>query len=118
MAAQSIAVLRRGELSEGATKKFFLNCEGREIEGFVVHRGGEFHAFVNQCRHIPMTMDWVENQFLTEDKCFIQCATHGALFDPATGLCIEGPPAGKSLRRIPLEWRGDTLVARCPNDRS
>lgn len=116
MTAETTAVLRRGDLNEGATAKFSLHCAGREIEGFVVHLRGEYHAFVNQCRHVPMTMDWVDNQFLTADKCFIQCATHGALFEPDTGLCVDGPPAGKFLHRIPLEWRGDTLFARCPDD--
>lgn len=111
----SVVVLRRGELQDGATKKFWLQCGGREVEGFVVHKDGEHHAFVNQCRHVPMTMDWVENRFFTEDKCFIQCATHGALFEPKTGLCVDGPPAGKSLLRIPIEWRGDELFARCPD---
>ncbi len=118
MACESKIVLHRGELAEGATKKFYLQCSGREVEAFVVLHRGEHHAFVNQCRHVPMTMDWVENRFLTEDKQFIQCATHGALFEPATGLCVEGPPAGKSLIRIPLEWNGDDLVASCPDEPS
>ncbi len=112
---QSVSVLRRGELAEGASKKFFLDCEGREVEAFVVLFKGEHHAFVNQCRHVPMTMDWVENQFFTEDKCFLQCATHGALFEPDSGLCVDGPPLGKRLVRVPLCWRGDELLATCPS---
>lgn len=116
MAAEATAVARRGELAEGATRKFYLDCGGREVEAFVVHFRGEHHAFVNRCRHVPMTMDWVENRFLTADGCFIQCATHGALFEPDSGLCVEGPPIGKSLIRVPLEWRGDTLFARCPHE--
>lgn len=116
MSSGGRVVARRGEVPEGSTKKFVLDCDGREIEGFVVNHGGAYHAFVNQCRHVPMTMDWVENRFLTEDRCFVQCATHGALFEPATGLCVEGPPAGKSLYRIPLEWRNDELVAHCPDE--
>ena len=116
MTSEGIIVLRRGELADGETKKFWLQCDGREVEAFVVVHQGEHHAFVNQCRHVPMTMDWIENQFLTEDKCFVQCATHGALFEPTTGLCVEGPPAGKALIRVPLEWRGDELVALCPDE--
>ena len=116
MTSDPTIILERGELEEGQTKKFWLRCDGREVECFVVHHRGEHHAFVNQCRHVPMTMDWVENQFLTADKCFVQCATHGALFEPATGLCVEGPPAGKALIRVPLEWRADELVAFCPDE--
>ena len=118
MSSGLTTVLRRGELAEGTTKKFYLYCGGSEIEAFVVLHRGDYHAFVNRCRHVPMTMDWVENQFLTEDKCFIQCATHGALFEPDTGRCVDGPPLGKFLVRVPLEWRGNTLVARCPDESS
>lgn len=109
-------MLRRGELDEGCTRKFLLDNDGSEVEAFVVLHRGTHHAYVNRCRHVPMTMDWVENRFLTADRCFIQCATHGALFEPETGLCVEGPPLGKSLIRVPLEWRGDVLLARCPDD--
>ena len=116
MSSETIVVARRGEVAEGCTKTFVLECGGRELEAFVVNHGGDFHAFLNQCRHVPMTMDWVENQFLTEDACFIQCATHGALFEPTTGMCVDGPPKGKSLYRVPLEWKGDELIATCPND--
>ncbi len=115
MTSEAIRILNRGELAEGSTKKFWLHCDGHEVEAFVIHHEGEHHAFVNQCMHVPMTMDWIENRFLTEDKCFVQCATHGALFEPATGRCIDGPPLGKSLIRVPLEWRGDELFATCPD---
>ncbi len=44
-----------------------------------------------------MTMDWVENQFLSEDGAHILCATHGALYEPDSGECVAGPPLGKCL---------------------
>ena len=116
MPTGTMVVAKRGELAVGTTKKFYLDCGGREVEAFVVNHRGEHHAFINQCRHVPMTMDWVENQFLTEDGCYLQCATHGALFEPATGLCIDGPPLGKALHRVALEWRGDDLIALCPTE--
>ncbi len=113
--ADLIPVAVRGEIAEGHTKKFIVIRSGQEVEAFAVNFHGEFYAYVNECRHVPMTMDWVENQFLTEDRCFIQCATHGALFQPDTGVCIEGPPAGKALHPIQLEWQGDQLVALLPD---
>jgi hypothetical protein len=39
-----------------------------------------------------MGLDWVENQFFTEDGQFIQCATHGAYYLPDTG---EGASPGR-----------------------
>jgi nitrite reductase/ring-hydroxylating ferredoxin subunit len=109
-----VQVARVGELEPGETKKFILQVAGREVECFVVNYDGRLFAYVNRCRHIPMTMDWVENQFLTEDGRYILCATHGAAYEPKTGECIFGPPCGKVLDRVPLTIQGDRVLAHQP----
>src|SRR5690606_19248166 len=95
-------ILRAGELAPGQSKKFMLQHDGREVECFVVNFRGELHAYVNECRHVAMTLDWVENQFFTPDGDFLLCPTHGAFYDPASGECVAGPPCGRSLFRVPL----------------
>ena len=102
------------ELRPGETKKFLLACGGEELEGFLLNYGGEHHAYLNRCRHVPMSLDWVENQFFTADRRFVQCATHGAYYRPETGECVAGPPCGKNLVRIPLRIEGAAIVADCP----
>ena len=89
-------------VAPGKTAKFVLTRDGRELEAFVLNHDGRLVAYVNRCCHIPMTMDWVENQFFTDDGQYVQCATHGAYYVPETGECIAGPPCGKSLVRVPL----------------
>lgn len=110
----SRAIARVGELAPGETKKFLLECDGREVAGFLVNVGGALHAWVNRCRHVAMEMDWVENQFFTEDKQFLQCATHGALYVPDTGECVAGPPCGKALHRVPIRIEQGAVWADCP----
>jgi nitrite reductase/ring-hydroxylating ferredoxin subunit len=100
--SDSVVVAQVGELAPGRTKKFFLIIEGREEECFVVNHQGGLYAYVNRCCHVPMTMDWVDNQFMTEDKQFIQCATHGACYLPDTGECVAGPPFGAFLIQVPI----------------
>ena len=124
-----IVVCRADALGENETAKFTFGggqlvdgAGGRPArrpasEGFVVRHEGELHAFRNECRHIPMTMDWVENRFLSRDKCWIQCATHGALYDIATGLCVAGPPSGKSLHRLAVTVEDGNVVVRVPGNR-
>jgi nitrite reductase/ring-hydroxylating ferredoxin subunit len=114
----SIAVARVGELAPGQTKKFLLQVDGREEECFVVNHQGELYAYVNRCCHVPMTMDWVDNQFMTEDKEFIQCATHGACYQPETGECVSGPPFGEFLIRVPIVIEGDEVRAFPPPSNS
>jgi nitrite reductase/ring-hydroxylating ferredoxin subunit len=110
----SFPIARVGELEPGQTKKFLLEQGGQEIEGFLLNYGGELHAYVNRCRHVPMALDWVENQFFTEDGRFVQCATHGAYYVPETGECIAGPPCGRSLHRVAIRVEGEAVVADWP----
>lgn len=112
--SSSVAVARMGEIEPGETKKFMLSVEGRETECFLVNYGGQYFAYINRCAHVPMTMDWIDNQFLTEDGRYILCATHGAAFEPETGECIFGPPCGKFLARVPLSMAGDRILAGQP----
>jgi nitrite reductase/ring-hydroxylating ferredoxin subunit len=110
----AVRIAAAGEVSPGQTKKFVLIRDGREIEGFLLNYAGRHHAFVNRCRHVPMGLDWVENQFFTEDGRFVQCATHGAYYEPDTGECIAGPPCGRALHRIAVRVEGDAIVAEWP----
>lgn len=107
-------VARVGEIPPGQTKKFFLQIDGREVECFAVNYEEQLFAYVNRCRHVPMTMDWVENQFLTEDGRYILCATHGAAYEPNTGECVFGPPCGKFLDRVPLTVEDGRVIAHRP----
>ena len=110
----SATIARLGEIEPGKTKKFLLSVEGRETECFVVNYDGQYFAYINRCAHVPMTMDWIDNQFLTEDSRYILCATHGAAFEPDTGECVFGPPCGKFLVRVPLTIDGDRILAGQP----
>ena len=113
----SVTVARADELRPGQTKKFLFEWDGQEVEAFVLNYGGELHAYVNRCRHVPMSLDWVENRFFTEDGRFVQCATHGAYYRPETGECVAGPPCGRSLIRVPLRIEAGAVIADVPPGR-
>jgi nitrite reductase/ring-hydroxylating ferredoxin subunit len=108
----AITVCRADALADKQTAKFRIGSGKDAREGFVIRLEGELHAYRNECRHVPMTMDWVENRFLSRDGCWIQCATHGALYEIASGLCVSGPPAGKHLHRLAVEVLDGNVVVR------
>ena len=69
---------------------------------------------VQRCALPISPLDLWPNEFLTEDGRAFVCSTHGALFEPDTGLCTAGPCAGDRLAPLPLALEGETLVVRCP----
>ena len=107
-------VARVDELQPGAVKKFWLICQQYRLDAILVNDRGNYHAYVNRCRHMPTPLDFVRDEFLSDDRRFLQCYTHGALYDFATGECIAGPCKGESLYRLPVQVdQGDVLVS-CP----
>jgi len=110
-----VVIGRVGDLPRGTTRKFLLPVEGEAVEAFVVNVDGTLHAWVNRCRHLPLTMDWVESRFLVEAG-FIVCAAHGARYRADTGECVLGPPLGRQLIRVPLRIDGDQVLAGVPAD--
>ncbi len=109
-------VARVGELGRGASKKFVLKSGGSAVEAFVVNYEGALYAYFNRCRHIALSLDWVDNRFFTEDGRHLICANHGATYEPTTGECVWGPCFGASLRSVVLEIAGEKIFAVCPED--
>ena len=109
-------VARTDSLAPGESLKFMLPIRGCDEECFLINFAGEFHAYVNRCRHVPMPMDWVDNQFFAEEGRYLMCQTHNAYYEPKSGECIAGPPAacGKYLYRVPIEVEGGVVYARPP----
>lgn len=103
-----------GALALGQTAKFRLRCGGRSLDGFILNHGGRYHAYVNRCPHAGTTLDLWPNEFWTEDGQFLICATHGAIFGPDSGVCVEGPCPGARLERLAVERDGDSVVVSCP----
>jgi nitrite reductase/ring-hydroxylating ferredoxin subunit len=107
-------VAKIDSLAVGESLKFMLPIRGADEECFLINFGGEFHAYVNRCRHVPMAMDWVDNQFFAEEGRYLMCQTHNAYYEPKSGECIAGPPTacGKFLYRVPVEIEDGVIYAR------
>jgi nitrite reductase/ring-hydroxylating ferredoxin subunit len=69
---------------------------------FVVRSGRNVYAYLNRCPHTGSPLDWNEHEFLSLDRCYIQCAMHAALFRLTDGMCVAGPCAGASLSAFPV----------------
>ena len=108
------AVVKIGELEPGTVKKFWLICDKYRIDGVLLNCEGRFHAYVNRCRHMTTPLDFVRNQFFTEDRRHVMCMTHGAVYEPESGLCIDGPCKGLSLYRLPVVVEAGEVLVGCP----
>jgi nitrite reductase/ring-hydroxylating ferredoxin subunit len=93
------------EIGEGQTVTFTFERDGKPVQGFLARYQGELLAYENECRHVPLTLDYGDSQFFTKDGKHFVCQTHGALYEPATGRCVQGPCPGAMLKALAIEVR-------------
>jgi nitrite reductase/ring-hydroxylating ferredoxin subunit len=102
MAEEVIPLCNAADLRDSADAvPFDVTYLGRSCTAFAIRYDGQAHAYVNQCAHVPMEMDYQPNQFFDSTGHWLICATHGALYHPATGACAGGPCRG-GLKKIAL----------------
>jgi len=106
-------VLALEELQDPGSRGVTVPCDNRLFDVFVVRRGDEVRAYLNNCPHTGAPLDWVPDQFLSLDSKHIQCAMHGALFRWNDGKCIAGPCAGDALTAVPARVEnGQVMLGR------
>jgi nitrite reductase/ring-hydroxylating ferredoxin subunit len=79
-------------------------------KGFAVRYDGVVRAFVNRCPHQGTELDWQPGEFFEEAGLYLICSTHGALFQPESGLCIAGPCCDARLEPIRVEEHDGEVI--------
>lgn len=101
--SSAIALCNAGDLQDGGDAvPFDVMYQGQTCRAFAIRYAGKPHAYLNRCAHVPMEMDYQPNRFFDSTGHWLICATHGALYNPATGHCAGGPCRG-GLVKISLQ---------------
>lgn len=108
------AEFREGECVEFTLAKGNPDQQTTDLRGFVLRRSGKVYGYLNRCPHLGIELNWIPGRFMDADNCFIQCATHGALFLPDSGECIAGPCQGDALIPLEVAETGDDILVRRP----
>lgn len=103
-------------INGGRGVRFEVSVAGRSVPAFAIRYGGCAHAYLNRCAHVAMELDWQPGMFFDFDADYLLCATHGALYDPATGRCVGGACLGHGgLRALQVVEEGGRVCWR-PDD--
>ncbi len=112
----AITVCASAEIAEGGKgKRFPVLLHGGDATGFVVRYDGVVYGYLNRCAHVPIELDWEEGSFFESSGLYLMCATHGAVYAPATGKCEGGPCTGARLRKIAV-FEKDGEIFWTPDD--
>ncbi len=112
MAGELRLICNSDELEEGGRGiRFEVHHHGALKPAFAVRFDGLVRAYLNQCAHVPVELDFREGEFFDESGLYFVCATHGALYAPESGACMGGPCNGKGLTPLKVvEIDGQVFV--------
>jgi nitrite reductase/ring-hydroxylating ferredoxin subunit len=90
------------DLAEGSARGFAV--EGLREKVIVLRKDGHLHGYLDACPHYAggTPMAWKTDAYLNGAGTHLACHSHGALFDPTTGICVLGPCLGQGLTRVEL----------------
>jgi nitrite reductase/ring-hydroxylating ferredoxin subunit len=107
-----IFLCRTADIAEPGTANVVLGEGEDELDVLIVKTAGRVQAFINCCPHQFIPLETFPNHFLTEDKRHLVCSGHGALFEPGTGFCTQGPCEGLALDALSIvERNGSVFLA-------
>jgi nitrite reductase/ring-hydroxylating ferredoxin subunit len=87
-------------LEKGQGIRFELEQHGLKLPAFVIRFRDRPRAYLNQCGHIPVELDWMPGVFFDDEGEYLICSTHGALYSPETGRCVSGRCNGRGLTAL------------------
>ena len=101
------------ELTDGGQGvRFRVRLNGQTLAAFAIRYGGCVYAYLNQCAHQGIELDWKEGYFFDMERRLLICATHGALYHPDTGHCAGGPCRGGALVPLSVAEENNAVLLR------
>jgi nitrite reductase/ring-hydroxylating ferredoxin subunit len=94
------------DLPDGGARGFDPLGRGHDTV-FAVRRGRTVRVWADRCPHHGTPLPWRKDAYLNAARDRIVCNAHGALFELDTGLCVQGPCVGESLRPLPCTLTDD-----------
>ena len=92
-------ILNSNELHEKSLGlRFALPQLGEFATGFVVRFHGKAHAYVNQCAHVPVELDWEQGHFFTMNKDYLICPHTARIISLTLDIVLWGRAKEKACK--------------------
>jgi len=110
LAARERLICASHDLEDGGDGvRFEVSGGDGKKSAFAIRHHGRVHGYFNRCGHVGVELDWQHGRFFDMTGLYLICATHGALYEPATGRCVGGRCNGKGLEPLAMVERGGSV---------
>ena len=94
----------------GAAKGVVIQDGAKQRKFIILRWADELIVYRNRCPHAGIPLDWIPDRFFDRSGEYLFCASHGASFEPDTGLCVDGPCVGDLLERCAIDIQDGVIV--------
>lgn len=92
-----VCICPSNQVPELGKFNFSLNYRGETRDALLIRFNGVVYGYLNQCVHMPRTLDCEDDNIFDETGRYLQCSMHTICFDPITGESLSEICAGKKL---------------------
>lgn len=103
-------VCAAADVVDGAARVVPFGRPGASFELIVVRAGDGVRGYVNECRHMHVGLNLLDDYAVETNDRHMICQYHYAAYRFADGYCDAGPCEGESLTAVPLAVRGNRIV--------
>lgn len=108
------------QLTAGSFKKLGVVYRNRVTSVIVFSRDEQCYAYINQCVHMPRTLDCNSKAIFDASGNFLRCSFHGIVYDPCSGESVSTLCHGERLTSVRILqneqgiWLNDKRVTPLP----
>jgi len=111
---QWIPVCRMPDIPRRSSRRFTLGTGRHSLEIILIRKYTRVFAYRNCCPHQAISLDLGSEDVLTDDKRYIMCVNHAAVFDIENGQCLAGPCLGECLEPLKTKVEQERIYVRMP----
>jgi len=98
------------DVADGASRVVPFGAPPQAFELIVVRSGADVFGYVNECKHMQVALNLLDDYAVETNDHHMLCQHHYATYRFNDGYCVAGPCEGESLTAVPLAVRGDRIV--------
>jgi nitrite reductase/ring-hydroxylating ferredoxin subunit len=98
------------DVADGGSRVVPLASAGPDFELIVVRTGDAVFGYINECAHLCVGLNLLDDFAVETKDHHILCQYHYATYRFEDGYCTAGPVQGESLTAVPLAVRSGRVV--------
>lgn len=106
---QQFSICRPEQVPELGKYSFNVLYRGAPHPALLVRFHGEVYGYLNQCVHMPRTLDCENSNIFDDSGRYLQCSMHSICYNPVSGESLSEICLDKKLTALKIKEEKDWI---------